>query len=152
MAFGNLAAPAPVCYRPAGEVFRMGIGTVVPSNDYPAIRRWPRYKVDVPVRVITQPPARVAVIDGRGRELNCGGMAVFVGTELGIHQQIAVEFTPPYLGQPIRVRCFVRNRSGYCFGLEFITENDEDYGAVAQLESVLKAVGVPTEAPEVSHA
>jgi hypothetical protein len=130
----------------------MGIGMVVPQNDYSAIRRWPRYQVDVPVRVITQPPARVAVIDGRGRELNCGGMAVFVGTELGIHQQIAVEFTPPYRSQPLRVRCFVRNRSGYSFGLEFITENDDDYATVAQLESVLKSVGVPAGAPEVSQA
>jgi hypothetical protein len=130
----------------------MGIGVVLPQNDYPALRRWPRYKVDVPVRVITQPPARVAVVDGRGRELNCGGMAVFVGAELRIHQQIAVEFTPPYLSQPIRVRCFVRNRSGYFFGLEFITENDNDYAAVAQLESVLKSIGIPVEAPEVGQA
>jgi hypothetical protein len=121
----------------------MGVEAVSQRKDYPGIRRWPRYKVDVPVRVITQPPAKVAIIEGRGRELNGGGMAVFAGAELTLDQQIAVEFTPPYLGQPIRVRCFVRNRSGYSFGLEFITENDGDYAAVAQLESVLKAIGVP---------
>jgi PilZ domain len=119
----------------------MGIGIVPPETGYAAVRRWPRYKVDVPIRVITQLPAKIAVIEGRGRELNCGGMTVFVGAELALGQQVAVEFTPPYLGQPIRVRCFVRNRTGYSFGVEFITENDADYRAVAQLEMALKAVG-----------
>jgi hypothetical protein len=112
-----------------------------PQPTYPVKRRWPRYQINVPVRVITQPPRKVAVVEGRGRELNVGGMAVFVGTELSIDDQVAVEFTPPYSGQPIRVRCFVRNRSGYNYGVEFITENDADYGNVSQIQTVLQALG-----------
>jgi hypothetical protein len=68
-------------------------------------------------------------------------MTVFAGVELSIGEQVAVEFTPPYSGGPIRVRCFVRNRSGYSYGVEFITENDEDYQSVEQIQSTLKVMG-----------
>ena len=119
----------------------MATDTAQPQPNYPVTRRWPRYQFDVPVRVITQPPRKVAVVQGRGRELNGGGMAVFVGIELAMDDQVAVEFTPPYSGQPIRVRCFVRNRSGYNYGVEFITENNADYENVSQIQAVLQAMG-----------
>jgi hypothetical protein len=118
----------------------MNIQTTPPQRGY-ELRRWPRYKVDIPVQLIAQRPTKVSIVQGRGRELNGGGMAVLLGSELGIDEQVAVEFTPPYCGQPIRVRAFVRNRSGSSYGIEFITENDADYINVGQLESVLKALG-----------
>lgn len=68
-------------------------------------------------------------------------MAVFAGIEVSLHEQVAVEFTPPYAGQPIRVRGFVRNRSGYTYGIEFITENDTDYRSVGHLETILQTLG-----------
>ena len=68
-------------------------------------------------------------------------MAVFAGVELSIDEVVAVEFTPPYAGQPIRARGFVRNRAGYTYGIEFITENDADYRNVGQLESILQILG-----------
>lgn len=119
----------------------MGIQATLPQAGYEAVRQWPRYKIDVPVRLIAQRPTKVAIVPGRGRELNCGGMAVFAGVELSIDEQVAVEFTPPYAGQPLRVRGFVRNRSGYTYGIEFITENGDDYRNVWQLQSILKNIG-----------
>ena len=107
---------------------------------YETLRRWPRYTTDVPVRLITQRATNAAVVHGRGRELNHGGMVVFAGVELSVGEQVAVDFTPPYAGQPIRVRSFVRNRNGYAYGLEFITENDADYSNVGQLESILRTL------------
>ena len=88
---------------------------------------------------------KVSIVQGRGSELNNGGMAVFAGTELAIGDQVLVEFTPPYTGQPIRVRCFVRNRSGYQYGVEFITENDDDYESANRIETVLKSMASPVE-------
>jgi len=82
------------------------------------------------------------MVQGRGSELNCGGMAVSGGVELEIGAQVAVEFTPPCSGRPVRVRCFVRNRQRYTYGLEFITENDSDYESVAQVESSLENMGI----------
>ena len=115
----------------------------LPQPGYATMRRWPRYKVDVPVRVVTQDPTKVAIVTGRGSELNNGGMSVFAGTELTIGAQVAVEFTPPYSSNPIRVRCFVRNRAGYQYGVEFITESDHDYRSVHQIEAVLGSLGFP---------
>jgi hypothetical protein len=83
---------------------------------------------------------KVAIADGRGKDLNRGGMAVFAGIELSIDEQVEVEFTPPYAGRPLRVKAFVRNRRGYVYGIEFITENDADYRNVGQLESMLKTL------------
>ncbi len=119
----------------------MGVEVVLPKPGYDNIRRWPRYRFDVPVRVITQRPTKVTIAQGRGRELNAGGMTVFVGIELSLGDQIALEFTPPYSGRPIRARCFVRNRNGYHYGIEFITENDADYDAVSHLEAALRGLG-----------
>ena len=83
------------------------------------------------------------MMPGRGSELNCGGMAVFSGAELAIGAQVLVEFTPPEATQPIQVRCFVRNRSGNSYGVEFITESDSDYQSVHQIETVLSSLGSP---------
>jgi hypothetical protein len=86
-----------------------------------ALRRWPRFEADVPVRVIVQNERKVVVLDGRGNALNEGGMAMFAGTELKPGDRIAVEFTPAY-SSPIRVDARVCNRSGYTYGLEFLTD------------------------------
>jgi hypothetical protein len=123
----------------------MSIQVIVPQQGYETRRRWPRYKVDVPVRVITQGLTKVTIAQGRGSELNNGGMAIFAGTELSIGAQVLVEFTPPYSGQPVRVRCFVRNRAGYTYGVEFITESDDDYVSVDRIETILRSMGSPAE-------
>jgi len=67
---------------------------------------------------------------------------VFGTVELAIGAQVGVEFTSPRSGQAITVRCFVRNRQRYNYGLEFVTENDSDYESVAQIESTLRNLGV----------
>jgi hypothetical protein len=105
-------------------------------------RRWPRYKVDVPVQLATQGLTNGIIVQGRGSELNCGGMAVSGRIELVIGEQVALEFTPPHSGQPVSVRCFVRNRHRYTYGLEFIAENDSDYESVAQIEATLRHIAI----------
>jgi len=124
----------------------MSIQVVTPQQlGYATARRFPRYKVDVPVQVITQGLTKVTLVQGRGSELNNGGMAIFAGLELSIGAQVLVEFTPPYSGQPVRVRCFVRNRAGYRYGVEFITESDDDYENVNRIETILRSMGSPAE-------
>lgn len=118
---------------------------IAPSQPaYPIRRRWTRYKVDVPLRLIVQRPTKVVIVEGRGAELNCGGMTVFAGVELSVADLVEVEFTPPYSGKPIRVRCYVRSRRGYTYGVAFITENEADCESVGQIESILKSMGSPT--------
>lgn len=45
-------------------------------------RRWRRYQLDVPIRVIVCTPDMTEFYDGRGNELSEGGMTVTAGVEL----------------------------------------------------------------------
>jgi hypothetical protein len=119
----------------------MGIQVVVPQSVHATARRWPRYKIEVPVQLVTLEPTDVAIVQGCGSNLNCGGMAVSGPVELTIGAQVAVEFTLPYSQQPVTARCFVRNRQRDTYGLEFIAENDSDYESVAQIEAILGNMG-----------
>ncbi|MFB3917580.1 MAG: PilZ domain-containing protein [Terriglobales bacterium] len=108
-------------------------------------RRWPRYKLDVPIRAIVHNGSNTKLVDGRGTELNEGGMAIFAGLELKVGDAVEIEFTPPYTGQPIRVRSIVRNRRGYIYGVEFFTVSQEDTQKVRLIHQMLQAMGSPAQ-------
>lgn len=117
-------------------------------------RRWPRYKICAPIRITPQGPGKLASVLGRGTELNQGGMTIFAAIDLMVGDQVAVELTPPLGDAPIPIRCFVRNRYCYTYGLEFITENDADYERVGQLASHLVRydLGTPEGDPDAITA
>jgi PilZ domain len=101
------------------------------------IRRWPRYHLDVPIRVIVHIAHKTTVIVGRGNELNEGGLAVTAGVELRLGDEAEIEFTPPYSGSPIRIRGVVRNRSGYRYGMEFVAGDDREVEDVQRFKTML---------------
>ncbi len=121
----------------------MGVDAVVHPSGYEVFRRWPRYRLDIPVRLVATKGDKVAIVQGRGNELNEGGLTLFAGIELAQDEPVSVEFTPPYAGGPIRVRCLVRNREHFRYGVEFMTESDEDKMNADQIRSVLRGYGVP---------
>jgi hypothetical protein len=81
-------------------------------------RRWPRVPVDMPVRVLTSKGFSTTVVEGRGTELSEGGMVLYAGILLNPGDMLEIEFENP---KPSRLTAVVRSRSGFCFGLEFIT-------------------------------
>lgn len=115
--------------------------------DFVTKRRCPRFAVDlrVQVRSTTQGPTRSVTCEGHGTDISGGGLAVTANIDLFVGEQIGVEFTPPYSDQPITFGCFVRNRHGNCYGVEFITENDEDYRKAEELQ--LRLVAMDTNIP-----
>jgi len=112
--------------------------------DFVSKRRHPRLVVDFPVqvRLTTQGPTRVVASEGQGTDISGVGLAVRVDTDLSVGAQIGVEFTPPYSEHPMMFRCFVRNRDGNEYGVEFITESDDDYRKAAELQAGLAAMNV----------
>jgi hypothetical protein len=102
-------------------------------------RRWPRFKLDLPLRIVVSKNDNPAVVSGRGTEISEGGMVVFAGTELKLGDVIFVEFTPPYAGKPLRVAATVRNRSGYNYGVEFRSETAEENQEIANFRLMLKS-------------
>jgi hypothetical protein len=84
---------------------------------FPSTRRWQRHPVDLPVRVAVANGVSAVAVSGRGTELSEGGMGLYAGIFVEPGDLLEVEF-----GIPCRFRmvAVVRQRSGYCFGLEFI--------------------------------
>jgi hypothetical protein len=108
---------------------------------YTSMRRWPRSKIRVPVTVIVRKSHKTVYVDGRGTDLNQGGIAVFAGTELGIGEQVEISFTPPYHGEPLVARTIVRNRRGYTYGMEFVVDGRDDATRVNRIRQVLRTLG-----------
>src|SRR5713101_8007511 len=102
-------------------------------SGYAFTRRWLRYDVDVPIRVIVCTAVKTKIFDARGISLSEGGMALFAGAELRPGDQVAVEFTPAYSGPPIRVDATIRNRTGYHYGVEFLIASDNQKLRVEEL-------------------
>ena len=100
------------------------LGTQTPIETGPGgrdLRRNPRYKLDVRVRLIIRKDKGNHVVHGRGTDISETGMAVFVPHDMAVEDRAELEFTLPYSRQPQRVVVNVRNRSGYRYGVEFMT-------------------------------
>jgi hypothetical protein len=117
---------------------------------YEQIRRWPRHKIDIPVRAIIHKPDRSLILDGRGMEMSEGGVCLLMDTEIGLGDKIELEFTPPYSGKPIRVRSEVCNRTEYRYGVKFIPEGKEERSEVARLRQMLNPFDKATRAAQLT--
>ena len=80
-------------------------------------RRWPRFQVHLPVLIAAETADSQIAIPGMVSALSRAGMEVYGGVPLEPGDVMEVEFRT---AGPLRVSGIVRNRSGYCFGLEFL--------------------------------
>jgi PilZ domain len=83
----------------------------------PNTRRWPRHQVKLPVRIITPNDVSEIIVPGLTTEISQGGMALYGGVPLQPGDLMQVEFETY---NRLRVAASVRDRNGYCFGLEFL--------------------------------
>jgi hypothetical protein len=83
----------------------------------PNTRRWPRHQVKLPVRIITANDISEIAVPGLTTEISQGGMALYGGVPLQPGDLMAIEFQT---SQRVRVAASIRDRNGYCFGLEFL--------------------------------
>lgn len=83
----------------------------------PNTRRWPRHQVKLPVRIITPNDTSEIIVPGLTTEISQGGMALYGGVPLQPGDLMEVEFQT---SSRLRVAASVRDRNGYCFGLEFV--------------------------------
>ena len=80
-------------------------------------RRWSRHPVELPVRVFPRGGDSKLTVEGRGIEMSEGGMTLYAGVPLKPGDLMDLEFQT----SGARVAAIVRNRTGFCFGLEFLT-------------------------------
>jgi PilZ domain len=81
-------------------------------------RRWPRYHVHLPVFISTETDVSTVAVPGVVSEISRGGMELYGGVQRGPGDLMEVEFQAA--GIP-RVAGVVRSRTGFCFGLEFLS-------------------------------
>jgi hypothetical protein len=90
-------------------------------------RRWPRHQVDLPIRIVTLNGILTTPIPARGSEISRAGMALRADVGLGPGDLLQLQFPT---STPLRVTAVVRNRTGNCLGLEFLTQLPPDDGAM----------------------
>lgn len=89
-------------------------------------RRWPRYKVDVPVRIVALNGVLTTPVPARGSEISRAGMALQAAIALKPGDLMQVEFPTSARS---RVTAVVRNRRCNSLGLEFLTQLPPDDSA-----------------------
>jgi len=125
--------------------------TVPPASSQPAqeravFRRWQRYRLNLPIRVIYTHEGNTKIMSGRGNDMSEGGVLVFAGLELKAGDEVAIEFTPPYADGPVRVNGIVRHRRGYNYGIQFLQETQDDREQVEKFRGLLRlAAGKATQ-------
>src|SRR6478672_13488469 len=80
-------------------------------------RRWPRLQVHLPVLMAAETADSQIAIPGMVSALSRAGMEVYGGVTLRPGDLMEVEFKT---SGGVRITGIVRNRSGYCFGIEFL--------------------------------
>lgn len=101
-------------------------------------RRWSRHPVELPVRITPRGGDSRFAVPGRGIEISEGGMTLYAGLPLKPGDTMDLEFQMP---RGARVSAVVRNRTGFCFGLEFLTPLSADPKPVAKTSTAPPANG-----------
>lgn len=87
-------------------------------QSYDKTRRWSRQQVDLAVKVAIYNDAHRVLVPGRAADLSEGGMSLYAGIHLQPGDLVEIEFEAPFYAT---VEAIIRYRSGFTFGLEFIT-------------------------------
>jgi len=101
-------------------------------------RRSPRYDARLPVLIGMQTGASKTSVPGLACEISQRGMALYGGIDLQPGEVMEIEFQTP---GNLRLTGVVRNRSGFCFGLEFVQQSPSG----AALADVLQPFSAPAK-------
>ncbi len=93
------------------------------SGEVRHARRWTRHHVNLPVRIIALNGILTTPVPARGTEISRGGMALYAPVALKPGELMRLQFPT---SQPSGVNAVVRNRTGECMGLEFLSQLPPD--------------------------
>jgi PilZ domain-containing protein len=116
------------------------------SQERAVFRRWQRYRLNIPIRLIYTHEGTSKIVSGRGNDMSEGGVLVFAGLELKTGDEVLIEFTPLYSAEPVRAKGIVRHRRGYNYGVEFVQETAEEKEQAERFRGLLRlAAGNATQ-------
>jgi len=84
--------------------------------EFAATRRWPRHTVKMPLRILAAGDMSQTIVPGLAIEISRCGMALYAGVQLAPGDRMEFEFPT---GTHLRIAGIVKNRDGYCYGVEF---------------------------------
>ena len=86
------------------------------------VRRWRRYPVNTPIRVIVVREGKRVSNFGSTNDISEGGVAVDIATlALEIGEQVHLEFSLPYSEEIYRIPAMVRNHRRGRYSIEFLS-------------------------------
>ena len=97
----------------------------IASNHAISARRWPRYPVDLSLRVRVPTSSGFENMLAHGRDVSQGGMAVYVPAELKVGDTVFLEIIFPGVPLPLALRAAIKNRTGFKYGVEFVDPTPE---------------------------
>lgn len=95
-------------------------------------RRYPRYRIDLPLKATVLGAEGYYDVHGRSGDLGEGGLGAIFVSEISQGEVIALEMQLP-AGGLLQVRGIVRYRKGLLHGLEFLGLSEEHRQIVLQL-------------------
>ena len=90
-----------------------------------AVRRWPRYKMELRLKVLVLENAKPTPVFGRSSSLSQGGMGAYIPCEIRVGAAVLLELTFPGSAKEVRISAVVRNVEGFRYGLEFEHLSDD---------------------------
>jgi hypothetical protein len=83
------------------------------------LRRWPRHRIDVRLRIAFNEAGREKSAFGRGNNLSHGGMGAYIPCAIPVGASVFLDVSFPYSPVEVSVKAVVRSCEGFRYGLEF---------------------------------
>ncbi len=108
-------------------------------------RRWPRYQIDLPVRVVAVNGILTTPVMARGSDISRAGMALDASIALNPGDLMRLQFPTT---EPSCVNAIVRHRTGNRLGLEFLSQLPPDTETKQKLKSLPGTVPAERSMPQ----
>lgn len=116
------------------------MGQLAGISAEPRVRRWPRLRLNVPIRIWNDDNQAVEAQTG---EISEGGLTVLCRNHLRVNEVISIEFGRPLSTEPVRITGIVRNRCEDVYGIEFYLAVAEDNAKLNLVRDVLNSLRSP---------
>jgi PilZ domain len=103
------------------------------------VRRWRRFQFTLPVRVTIEKFRQEIVVSSRGSQINAGGLALFVSTDVDTDLCIGDEAEIAFTDYDLIVRGVVRNRTSNQCGVKFLATSADEAEQLALFRKMLSS-------------
>jgi|ERR1700733_12570799 hypothetical protein len=89
-------------------------------------RRWDRHAVTIPITISLLLDGQPSKLRAQASDVSKGGLSLFITRDIPIGVSLLVDFVLPYHSTPLALRSVVRTRSGFNYGIEFLSPTPEE--------------------------